>query len=484
MYLQIIMYLLSRVSFGMAGVFLLPLLMALYYGEGLGPMGYSLLVTLALAGILLKVSKQANKDYISTREGIGAVFFSWLLAAILSSLPFVIYGVLDPVSAFFESMSGLTTTGATVIDDLEVLPKSLLFWRSITHWLGGIGIIVLFVALLPQIAGGAIHLYNAEVSGFSNSRILPRIHTTAITLFAIYFLMTFANYVCLVLVGMSSYDAINHAMSAIATGGFSNYNSSVAYFDNPLYEMILTFFMVIAGGNFALYYQMSTKGWKSVWEDLEFRVYIFVFFAFTLMIALNIWVMNGYSFWQSLRYSLFQTASFISTTGFVAVDYDQWPAFSKLLLAITFFTGACAGSTAGGIKFCRLIVLVKTVGAELRRTLHPNMLLSVQYEKKALPTDTIVNISRFFFVYIFIIVILSFAVSATGIPLEESIFGVASCVSSVGPAFGSLGATQNFANVAPFAKVIFGIAMLLGRLEMFTALVLLRSEYWSKSKRW
>lgn len=484
MYLQIILYLLSRVCLGMTGVFMIPLLMALYYGESIIPMGGSLLASLFMALLMLCLSQKANKDKISTREGIGAVFFSWLLAAILSSFPFVLDGVLDPVSAFFESMSGLTTTGATVIDDLEVLPKNILFWRSMTHWLGGIGIIVLFVALLPQIAGGAIHLYNAEVSGFSNSRILPKIHTTALTLFGIYFLLTFANFICLMVVGMGAYDAINHAMSAIATGGFSNYNASVAYFDNPLYELVLTFFMIVSGGNFALYYQMASKGWRVLVEDLEFKVYISVFVIFTLMISLNIWYMNGYSFLQSLRYSTFQMASFISTTGFVAVDYDQWPAFSKLLLAMTFFTGACAGSTAGGIKFCRLIVLVRTVGAELKRTMHPNMLLRVYYEKKVLPTDTIVNISRFFFVYIFIVVILSFLVSFTGIPLEESIFGVASCVSSVGPAFGSLGATQNFANVAPFAKIIFGIAMLLGRLEMFTALVLLRSEYWSKSKRW
>lgn len=482
---KIILYLLGKICSTVAVIMVLPVLVAFYYGEScylefLIAIG----VSLYLSFLFDQYAWDADKKDISVREGIGTVFFAWMLTAVLSALPYVFIGLLDPVSAFFESMSGLTTTGATAISDLNIVPKTVLFWRSLTHWVGGIGIIVLFVALLPQIAGGAVYLFNAEVTGFTNNRILPRIRSTAIALFYIYLLMTIILTGILVMLGMSEFDAVNHAFSAVATGGFSTYNESVGYFNNPAIEFIIGVFMIFAAGNFALYYNVTQSGLKVLWHDLEFKVYIGIAATITLLITANIMYVNGFSFAEALRHAFFQTSSFASTTGYVSYNYDEWPSFSKLLLAIMFFTGGCAGSTAGGIKICRFVVLIKTVFAELRRMLHPQMLLTVYYDKKILPIPTIVNISRFFFMYILVVVVLSFALSATGLPVVESIFGVASCISSVGPAFGSIGAVGNYAHVTPFGKIILSMAMLLGRLEIFTVLALLRSEYWRESKRW
>ena len=482
---RVISYLLGKISVLMGLAQVINFCLALYYGEDCyREFAISIAFAVALGYGLQNRGKDVSHKEISVREGIGTVFFAWVLAAGLAGVPFVLIGVLDPVSAYFEAMSGLTTTGATSIGDLEVLPKSLLFWRAMNHWIGGIGIIVIFVALLPQIASGAVYLFNAEVTGFSNSRILPRIRTTAIALFYIYLLLTIILTGILRGMGMSVYDAVYHACSCIATGGFSDYNASVAHFKSPMIEYALSLFMVLAAGNFAVYYQVTQNGLKALWEDLEFKIYVVMVLCFTVAIAVNIILTNGYSIEGGFRSALFHVASFASTTGFVADDYDKWPSFARMMLAVMFFTGGCAGSTAGGIKICRLIVLVKTVAAELRRTLHPQMLLSVYYSKVRLSMATVTNIGRFFFMYIFIVALLTLVTTASGVAPEEAIFGVASCLASVGPAFGSIGATGTYTELPAGAKIAMALGMLLGRLELFTALALLRSEYWRNSKRW
>lgn len=482
---KVISYLLGKISVLLGAAQVINLCMALYYGEKCYlQFLFSILLAVGLGYALQFYGRDASHKDISVREGIGTVFFAWILAAGLAGLPFVFLQVLDPVSAYFEAMSGLTTTGATSISDLEILPKSLLFWRAMNHWIGGIGIIVIFVALLPSMSGTAVYLYNAEVTGFSNSRILPRIRTTAIALFYIYLLLTIILTGILRGMGMDAYDAVYHAFSCIATGGFSDYNTSVAYFKSPMIEYALSVFMVLAAGNFAVYYQVTQNGFKALWEDLEFKVYVVIVLCFSVAIAVNIILVNGYSIENGFRSALFHVASFASTTGFVADNYDKWPSFARMMLAVMFFTGGCAGSTAGGIKICRLIVLVKTVAAELRRTLHPQMLLTVYYGKARLSMPTVMNIGRFFFVYIFVVALLTLVTTASGVAPEEAIFGVASCLASVGPAFGSIGATGTYAELPAGAKIAMALGMLLGRLELFTALALLRSEYWRNSKRW
>jgi trk system potassium uptake protein TrkH len=482
---KIIAYLLGKISVLVGLAQLAILWTAFYYRENVyGAILLSMAVAIGLGYGLQYYSRGASHKDISVREGIGTVFFAWVLAAALASLPFVFMGVLDPISAYFEAMSGLTTTGATAIADLEALPKSLLFWRALNHWIGGIGIIVLFVALLPQIASGAVYLFNAEVTGFTNSRILPRIRTTAVALFYIYSLLTIILTGILRCMDMSVYDAVYHAFSCIATGGFSNYNNSVAHFASPMIEYALSLFMILAAGNFAVYYQVTQSGIGALWRDLEFKAYVVIVLLISLVIGVDIIYNNGYSLEEGMRSALFHVASFASTTGFVAYDYDQWPSFAKMLLAVLFFTGGCAGSTAGGIKICRLIVLVKMVAAELRRTLHPQMLFTVYYSNRKLSLATVTNIGRFFFMYVFIVALLTLVSTASGMSPEEAIFGIASCLASVGPAFGSIGATGTYAAIPAGAKLAMALAMLLGRLELFTALALLRSEYWRKTKRW
>lgn len=482
---RIVFYFLGRICAGMSLALLVPLLLALAYGEGCWrELGLAALTALAAGVALSWCGRGAARRELSLRESIGTVFLSWLLAAVLAALPFVYLGVLDPAAAMFESMSGLTTTGATAFSDLEVLPKSLLFWRSLTHWIGGIGIIVLFVALLPQVSGNAVYLFNAEVSGFGGDRILPRIRATAAALFYIYLLLTVILTGALVMLGLDAYDAVNHAFSTIATGGFSTYNASAAAFGSPAVEYVLGFFMLVSGGNFALYYQMTQSGIRVLWRDVEYRTYVLLLAALTLLIAADLICVNGLTAADSLRCAFFQVTSFGSTTGYVSCDYDTWPSFSKLLLAVTYLTGGCAGSTAGGIKICRFIVLVKAVAAEMRRLLHPQMLLNVYYGGQRLPLRLVSSISNFFFIYIAVIAVFAVVLAALGLTMEEALFGVASCISSVGPAFGSLGATGNYAQVPAAGKLVLALAMLLGRLELFTVLVLLRGEYWQKRSRW
>ena len=310
MNVNIILYLLGRISELMGTALLIPLFMSLYYEErGLLGFGVSAGISMCLGALFKYWGRGADRKDISVREGIGTVFFAWVLAAFLAGMPFYFMGILDPVSAYFESMSGLTTTGATAIRDLEILPRCVLFWRSMTHWIGGIGIIVLFVALLPQIAGSAMYLFNAEVSGFSNSRILPRIRTTAIALFYIYLLMTIILTGILAAMGMSVYDAVNHSCSAIATGGFSTYNTSVAHFHSASIEYAIGIFMIFAAGNFALYYQVSQSGLKVLWQDVEFKTYIVILMVVTVLITGNIVYVNDYSILDGFRSAFFQVGN-------------------------------------------------------------------------------------------------------------------------------------------------------------------------------
>ena len=417
---------------------------------------------------------------MSVREGIGTVFFSWLLAAALGALPYCFDGILNPAAAYFESMSGLTTTGATAIANLDIVSRSLLLWRTLTHWIGGIGIIVLFVALLPQIAGGAVYLFNAEVSGFSNSRILPRIRTTAVALFYIYLLFTIILTGMLAILGMSTYDAVNHACSAIATGGFSTYNDSIAHFHSAGIEIVTGLFMILAAGNFALYYQVTQIGLKVLWHDLEFKSYIVLLTIFTVLISINIIMVNGYSVADGVREAFFQVASFGSTTGYVSADYDQWPSFSKLILAVTFLTGGCAGSTAGGVKASRVLLLCKSLRRDLRRIMHSREVRPITLDGHRVTEETVSSVSVFFFAYIAIMLLGTLILSLDNIDFTAAFTASLTAISNVGPGLGAVGPTCNFGFLSGISKLTMSAIMLLGRLEIMPLLVLLMPSVWRR----
>lgn len=484
--IRIVAYLMARLVFCLGAVYFIPLGISLYTEDRYTDVFLSCVFICNFTGYLLRYYGRFNRytQNISNREGMATATFSWLLCAALAGMPYWMTGLLDLSSSFFEGMSAMTTTGATAIDSLESLSYSLLFWRGMTHWLGGLGIIVIFISLLPRMAGGAVHLFQAETTGFNEDKLLPRLKSTAQILFLIYFCLTGIEAVLLHICGMNWFDAVNHAMATIATAGFSTRDSSLSYFDSPMIELVMFIFMILAGANYALYYQAYYKGWKTLWKDEEFRWFLIFIFSTSVFVSASIFVSTSENLFQSARHGFFMVASFSSTTGIVSTNYELWPPIAKLALAILYFTGGCAGSTAGGIKISRFVVLVRMTFVELKRVLHPKMLFSVKFAGKPLTTPVLASISRFFFLYILSVVVLSTLLASTGVSLTEAIFGILACISSCGSAFGGIGVEGNFSHISPMGKVVLSIAMLLGRLELYTVLALLRREFWKLNSRW
>lgn len=482
---KIICYLLGRLCAGIAAALALPFFLALHYQEGNYLDFIFAIAVTALVGFSFNwyAGKTNTKD-ISVREWISVVVFGWILGAGLSSLPYVFNGVLNPVDAYFESMSGLTTTGITAITNITEMPKSLMFWRSLTGWFGGIASIVVFVAVLPMFPGTAVYLFNSEASGYAKVGVLPRMRDSATTLLTIYFVLTLVLAIVLIFLGLSTFEAVNYACSTISTTGFAIHDSNMAYWEDSIILYITAFFMILAGGNFALYFQCLRKGFKVLWQDMEFKGYLYGIAVIAVLIAANVFYIQGGELTHDLTNSYFQTISFASTTGYTISDYNSWPTFAKMLLGLILFTGGCSGSAASGLKIGRVIVLVKILFLELKRVLHPKMLISVIYNKRALAVSSIVNMTRFFFVYVLVVVLFSFPLAAAGLSPDEALFGSASCLSNNGPAFGMLGAVNAYAGLPMITKMLMCVGMLLGRLEIFIVLAMLRKEFWRSTKRW
>ena len=482
---KVISYLLGKISVLMGMAQLINLGLALYYGESCYVQFIvSILLAVGLGYGLQYYGRDATHKEISVREGIGTVFFAWILAAGLASVPFVLLQVLDPVSAYFEAMSGLTTTGATSISDLEVLPKSLLFWRAMNHWIGGIGIIVIFVALLPSMSGTAVYLYNAEVTGFSNSRILPRIRTTAIALFYIYLLLTIILTGILRGMGMSVYDAVYHACSCIATGGFSDYNTSVAHFKSPMIEYALSIFMVLAAGNFAVYYQVAQNGVKALWQDLEFKVYVVMVLCFTLAIAVNIILVNGYSLEGGFRSALFHVSTIVSSTGFAAGKFDfvAWGPMYWMPTLLLMAIGACAGSTGGGIKVLRILICAKSIIGEFVMQLHPKAILGIRVSGQIVASNHVRRALAYVVLFVVLVAAGTMLLSFMGCDVDTGLGSCISMLSNIGPGTGTTGPSSNFAHLPAASKWLLSFYMLIGRLEFFTVLFLFMPRFWKERK--
>lgn len=484
--IRIVAYLMSRLVFFLGVLYVIPWVISMYCEDRCTDIFLTCVCGCNFVAYLLRHYGRFDKftQTISNREGMATAAFSWVLCASLAGMPYWMSGMLDLSSSFFEGMSAMTTTGATAIDSLQVLPRSILFWRGLTHWLGGLGIIVIFISLLPRMADGAVHLFYAETTGFSEDKLLPRLKSTAQILFFIYVSLTATEAALLYLCGMDAFDAINHAMATIATTGFSTHDSSLSYFDSPLIELVMFVFMILAAANYTLYYRMYYKGWRSLWQDEEFRSFLLLVLSTACFVSTVIFIQTPETFFQSVRHGFFMVASFASTTGIVSTDYEQWPTIAKLALVILYFTGGCAGSTSGGIKISRFVVLLRMTWVELKRVLHPKMLFTVKFGGKTLPNPVLASISRFFFLYIISVVVLSTLFAATGISLTEAVFGVLACISSCGSAFGGIGVEGNFSHISAMGKVILSFAMLLGRLELYTVLALFRKEFWHINSRW
>lgn len=476
---------LGRILSAYSLAMVIPLGVAVYYKDsGFSSFLFSFLITGAL-GFLLLVQKKPLSKKMGIRDGFAIVGAAWTITCLLGALPFWFADVVPTyVDALFESVSGLTTTGASVIIDVEALPPSILLWRSLTHWLGGLGIIVFFIVLLPNTGFGTVHLFNAEVPGPLNKRIMPRIRDTAITLWKIYGLFTLILIILLTFAGMSFFDAVNHAFSTMATGGFSTKNSSIMSYNNLSIEAIMIFFIILAGGNFRMYLMAWRQKSFKPFNNTEFKIYLFIIFAATFLISGGLWLSHGKSPDFAFRHSLFQVVSLITGTGFASTDYDQWPSMTKVILFVLMFTGGCAGSTTGGMKISRLMLLTKSTWAELKRGVHPQIVSRIKQEGKAVNSSALHMVSLFFFLYVGIFAIASVFLAGTGIEPFDAMSAVGASLGNVGPGFGIVGPTTTFASISSVGKSVLALCMLLGRLEFFTLLILLRPEFWRTKKNW
>lgn len=465
-------------------VMLIPLGVAVYCKESaLWAFLFAIGITVAL-GILMRLHGKIQGK-MGVREGFAAVAGAWILASLFGALPYVLSGDIPSyIDAVFETASGLTTTGASVLTDLENFPRSILLWRSLTHWLGGMGIIVLFIVLLPNIGIGAVHLFNAEVPGPISEKVLPKIKDTALVLWSIYAGFTLLEIILLCLAGMTFYDSVNHAFATMATGGFSTRTASVAAFDSAAIELIIVFFMIIAGANFNIFIFALRQRSLKVFKDTEFKYYIFIVVLAFLAVTGSLVFQQGTGLLPAMRQSIFQVVSIMTTTGFATADFDQWPGLAKLILFFLMFVGGSAGSTAGGIKVARLILLVKMGWAQLKQVIHPRLVVNIVVQDKVIDPYVLATVGRFFFLFVFIFVCASLLLSATGLEPFDAMGAVIATLGNVGPGFGVVGPMVNYAPITPFGKVTLTLCMLLGRLELFTLLVLLQPEFWKSKKSW
>lgn len=462
-----------------AGLMIPSLLVALYYGSyDWKAILFSILIT-GIAGLLMsRIFKY--KQSIQAKEGLAIVGFGWILASIFGALPFIFSGTITSwIDAFFETISGFTTTGASIVDNIESFPKGILFWRSFTHWIGGMGILVFTVALLPMFGIGGFQIYKTESPGPTPDRIVPRVRDTAKILYTIYTIITAIEIILLVLGGMSLYDSAIHTFGTVGTGGFGIKANSVAYYQSTYIHLVIAIFMTLCGANFSLYYLLFKRKWREVVKNTELRFYLGIILISVILVSLNIYSSMKYdNFGIALRDSFFQVSSIITTTGYTTVDFDKWPTFSKMILFTLMFIGGCAGSTAGGIKNIRIVVLLKAIKREFYRILHPRAVIPIKIDGKVISNNTIAGISSFFALFIFIFIISTMIVSLDGVDFESAASAVAATLGNVGPAFGFAGPLRSYSGFSNLSKIVMSICMLLGRLEIFTLMILFNPEIW------
>ncbi len=467
---------------------LLPALIAFIYGETdlYGHLKSSLICV--LLGLPIWVFTRKSKR-LNSKDGFAIVSFAWITVALAGSLPFYLTGIIPNFTdAWFEAMSGVTTTGATIIGNpstlphlingIESMPHGVLFWRSFLQWLGGMGIIVFTIAILPLLGVGGVQLFKAEVPGPVADKIKPRVKETAKILWMVYIGFTFLQFLLLGFAGMSWFDSICHAFTTMPTGGFSTQNASIAAYSNPVIHYIIIFFMFVAGVNFTLHFRAITGNYKSYFKDYEFKVYFSILFFATIFIFLNISFSNSDWSHNSFLISLFQSLALMTGTGYANADYELWPFFSQLLLFFMMFFGAMGGSTSGGMKIARVILLIKYAATETRRMLHSRAIIPIRIGDRTIGDDVIRNTLGFFLIYLSFFVLTALVLTALNYDFTSSLSVAASAIGNVGPAFGSFGPTDNYALLHPIGKWMMTFCMLLGRLEIFTIMVLFSRTFW------
>lgn len=464
----------------LGGAMLVPLPVSLYYrSDDLIALGVSALVT-AATGFIVVRSTHIARD-VRVREGFAIVTFGWLLAAAFGALPFVISGAIPSYTdAFFETMSGFTTTGASILTDIEAMPRGLLFWRSFTHWLGGMGIILLSLAILPFLGVGGMQLFKAEVPGPVADKLAPRVAQTAKILWGVYIALSAAETILLMVGGMDLFDALCHTFGTMATGGFSTRNASIAAFPSPFIQWVIIVFMFLAGVNFALHFRVIRQGPLIYRRDREFLVYVtFIAVASLFIYGMTAVRMGEYSE-KAVRDVVFQVISIQTTTGYVSFDYELWPFAAQMLLFLLMFVGGSAGSTGGGMKVLRIYLLIKFVFTELDRLIHPHAIIPVRVRQQTISRDVVTNVLGFAILYLFIFALGSLLVTMMGYDMPTALGAVVATMSNIGPGLGDVGAVDNYAHFSAAGKWLLAFFMLIGRLELYTVLILFAPSYWRR----
>ena len=459
---------------------LIPLITAIAVkGTDVDDFAISIIITVMTGGALISV--RPSGGIVHPREGVAIVSLSWITISLFGALPFYLSGEIPGFTdCLFETVSGFTTTGATILTEIESLPEGLLLWRSFTHWIGGLGVLVFFIAILPKAEATSLNILNVESTGPTKDKMLPRTGQIAKSLYLLYLSMTLVLIILLMLGGMSLYDAAIHAFGTVGTGGFSNKNISVGFYDSTYIYLVLSFFMLMFGTNLSLIYFAVKGNFKALFTNTEFRSYMGIVGVSTLLIAINIYGDEFNHFGDALKHAFFQVASIITTTGFATTDFNNWSYFCKMILLLLMFTGGCAGSTAGGIKNIRIVLLFKMLFRELSRTMHPKLVNSVKIRGKIVEDSILSTVGLFFFAYIAIFLFTSLFLTFEGFDFEIAFSAAATCIGNVGPGFGAIGPMGNFSVMSDAATLLLAINMLVGRLEIFPVLMLVFPGFWKR----
>lgn len=454
-----------------------PLGVSIYYGESDFKAFFIAILITAFVGTILSFSR-ARKEAVRYKEGFMIVGLGWLLISIFGAIPFLLAGTFDNfIDAFFETVSGFTTTGASVLKDIESQPHGILFWRSLTHWLGGMGVLVFTLSLLPAVGMSSLNILKAESTGPTPGKLVPKIAETARILYIIYILLTGLEIIFLKIGGMPLFDAVTHTFATVGTGGFSTKNKSIAAYNMPSIEWVIMIFSFLAGVNFSLYYDVLMGKFKSLFKDREFQFYCTVIGIAIILITINITDSWG-NILLSFRQAAFQVVTIISSTGFATLDYSIWPAFSKMILFILMFFGGCAGSTSGGIKILRVMIVFKYIKREFYKLIHPNSVISIRIGGQTIPENVVQNVIAFVLLYFLIFAGLSLILLTQDMDLISSTSAVVASLSNIGPGFGSVGPAMNYAGLTTFTKILLSFTMILGRLEIYTVLILITPIFW------
>ena len=430
--------------------------------------------------ILIKLCSRSVKQ-LKVRDGFLIVTICWLLAAAIGALPFIATGTIpDPFDAFFESCSGFSTTGSTILTDIEILPKGILFWRSFTHWIGGMGILVFAIALMPSLGISGQNIAVSEAPGPSLDKITPKMSDTAKRLYIIYLVFTIVETILLLFGGMDLYDALIHTFGSVGTGGLSSYNSSIGHFNSLYINIVITVFMVLCGINFNLFFTAFRNGIRSMFEDFELRLYMIIFFSVSVLIFAVLMISGTYdSVKLALSDAFFQVASILTTTGYSTADYETWPAVCQALILMLMFIGGCSSSTGGGLKVIRVAVLLKLIRRGIATKLHPNVIESVKLNGRTVSSDTVSAIANHTFLYIILVFAGAFIISFENADMTTCFSSVITCLGNVGPGFGSIGPSETFAGMSSLSKLVLSIYMLAGRLELYTMFILIFPRFWN-----